>query len=216
MRGKVLPSSVLFAFAFCAQARAADVSVAIADQDGHPVPNAVAMLIPDAKAGMPPASTRLAPEKVVDQRNEAFVPLVTIIPRGGRLVFTNSDRTMHQVYSFAEIKRFEFTLPYGQNSAPVVFDKAGVAAIGCNIHDHMIAYAFVSDSPWTALTGPDGRVQIADVPSGSYTAQIWHPRLSVGASPTVRVSVGAAPASLTAKISIIGDRTMRHMHGGAY
>lgn len=216
MRGKLSPLTVLLVLGLIAPARAAVFTAEIADQDGHPVANAVVMLVSDAKGEMPAASSRLASEKTVDQRNETFVPLVTILPRGGHLIFANSDNTMHQVYSFSAIKQFEFTLPHGKTSPPVVFDKSGVAAIGCNIHDHMIAYAFVSDSPWTGLTGADGRVQMADVPAGAYTAQIWHPRLVVGAAPTARVTVGTEPASLKSKISIIADQTMHHMHGGDY
>ena len=216
MRGKLSPLVAVFALALCAPAAAANFTAEITDQDGHPVANAVVMLMPDAKGEMPAASSRLAPEKTVDQRDETFIPLVTILPRGGRLVFANSDSTMHQVYSFSSIKQFEFTLPHGKTSPPVVFDKSGVAAIGCNIHDHMIAYAFVSDSPWAGLTGADGRVQIADVPAGAYTAQIWHPHLAVGAAPTAHVTVGTDPGSLKTKITIIADQTMHHMHGGDY
>ncbi len=92
---------------------------------------------------------------------------MTILPRAGRVVFANNDKTKHQVYSFSPIKQFEITLAQGERSPSFAFDKAGVAVLGCNIHDHMIAYVFVSDSPWTALTGPDGRTVIADVPPGN-------------------------------------------------
>ncbi len=207
---------MLFVLALVAPAAAANFTAEIDDQDGRPVANAVVMLVPEARGEMPAPSSRLAAEKTVDQRNETFVPLITILPRGGRLIFANSDNTMHQVYSFSAIKQFELTLPHGKTSPPVVFDKSGVAAIGCNIHDHMIAYAFVSDSPWTGLSGADGRIQIADVPAGGYTAQIWHPRLTVGAAPTARVTVGTDPALLKIKIAVTGDQTMRHMHGGDY
>ena len=72
-----------------------------------------------------------------------------------------------------------------------MFDTAGVAAIGCNIHDRMIAYAYVAESPWTALTGADGHVTIADVPPGRYQAQIWHPQAPPGHElPSVRTDIG--------------------------
>jgi hypothetical protein len=216
MRGRLFPAIALAALAFVMPARAADVTIAISDGDGHPVANAVVMLVPDAKAGMPVPSARLAPEQIIDQRNETFIPLVTILPRGGHLVFTNNDHTMHQVYSFSPIKQFEFTLPHGQKSPAIVFDKPGVAAIGCNIHDHMIAYAFVSDSPWAAQSAADGRVEIADVPAGNYTAQIWHPQLPVGSAPSQKVTVGAEPVLLKATIALIDAPTMHHMHGGDY
>ena len=62
----------------------------------------------------------------------------------------------------------------------------------------------------------DGTFAIADVPAGAYTAQIWHPKLTVGSAPSVRVTIGPAPATLAAKISVIAEQPMRHMHGGDY
>ena len=42
-------------------------------------------------------------------------------------------------------------------ASPVVFDKPGVVVLGCNIHDWMVAYVYVSESPHFAKTGADGR-----------------------------------------------------------
>jgi plastocyanin len=204
-------------FAATAQANAANVSAEITDQSGRAVANAVVMLIPDARAGMPAAATRLAMDSVVDQRDETFVPMVTIVPRGGRIAFTNNDQTMHQVYSFSPVKQFEFMLAHQEKSAPVVFDKAGVAAIGCNIHDLMIAYAFVTDSPWTALTDEHGKLDIGDVPAGGYTAQIWHPRLPpMNARPTQKIAVGTAPIVLKSRLSLPPEQNGHRRHGGGY
>ena len=77
---------------------ATTVTVIVADADGHPVQNAVVTLI---GAPAPAASARLPNEKTIDQRNETFIPLVTIIPKGGRIVFANNDKVTHQVYSFS-------------------------------------------------------------------------------------------------------------------
>lgn len=200
-------------------AAAATLTAEVLDQNGHPVANAVVSLVPAGNAILPAAASRLPLRQVIDQRDETFIPLVTILPRDGHLIFTNNDHTTHQVYSFSAIKQFEFILPRGQVSLPVRFDKPGVAAIGCNIHDHMIAYVYVAESPWTALSGADGRVQIADVPAGSYRAQIWHPQLAPGSEiPSVSVDVGAGPARFSINLSLAGQmpRSMRGMHGGDY
>jgi plastocyanin len=173
-RGSSTSVLVILLVAACQTAAATTFTAEIADQDGKPVMNAVVSLVPDPKGGMPSASTHLATEKVIDQRRETFLPLVTIIPRNGRVVFANSDATTHQVYSFSPVKQFEITLARDTFSPPIVFPGPGVAALGCNIHDNMIAYVFVADSPWTALTGADGRAVIDDVPPGNYQAQVWH------------------------------------------
>lgn len=199
--------------ALCAPARAATFNAHVVDQDGRPVADAVVVL---RGADMPAPASKLSSEKTVDQRNEVFVPLVTIVPRGGGIVFTNNDRTMHQVYSFSPVKQFEFTLNHGQATPRVTFDKTGVAAIGCNIHDHMIAYAFVTDSPWTILTGQDGRANFADIPPGNYQMTVWHPRLPPGAAPApTQVAIGAAAGSSQIRLRLIAPKVSRH-HRGDY
>jgi plastocyanin len=216
MRSKVAGLIAAICLALCARAQAGTVAAEILDQNGKPLANAVVTLVADAKSDIV-AATRLPADKVIDQRDETFIPLVTIVPRGGRVAFSNNDATMHQVYSFSPIRQFEFTLAHRQKSAPVQFDKAGVAAIGCNIHDHMIAYVFVTDSPWTALSGADGRVLLSDVPAGSYVAQVWHPRLPPGAArSTLSLRVGAETANLKSTVTVMPDTAGHRRHGGGY
>src|SRR5882762_2216661 len=170
MGTRVIPYVGALLFAVCGSAAATTFTAEVNDQDGRPVANAVIVLVADSKAPMP--ASRLAAEKTIDQRGETFIPLVTIVPKGGHIIFANNDQTTHQVYSFSAVKQFEITLARGEKSPPIAFDNSGVAALGCNIHDHMIAYAFVAESPWTALTGTDGRATITDVPLGNYDAQV--------------------------------------------
>ncbi len=80
----------------------------------------------------------------------------------------------------------------GDRSPAVVFDQPGVAAIGCNIHDQMVTYVFVADTPYTALTGADGHGVVVNVPNGSYRAHVWHPDLKPGRAPP-ETSVEVAP-----------------------
>ena len=42
--------------------------------------------------------------KIIDQRDETFIPYVEIFRPGDQVVFRNSDRTRHHVYSFAPAK----------------------------------------------------------------------------------------------------------------
>jgi plastocyanin len=202
--------------AACQTAAATTFTAEIADQDGKPVMNAVVSLVPDPKTGMPGASTRLPSEKVIDQRRETFLPLVTIIPRNGRVVFANSDPTTHQVYSFSPVKQFEITLARDTSSPPIVFPTAGVAALGCNIHDNMIAYVFVAESPWTALTGADGRAVIDDVPPGDYQAQVWHYRYPLRRElPSARIAVSTDTTQWAANIRVL-TQTSTRSHAGSY
>ena len=202
--------------AVCNTAAATTFTAEITDQDGKPVQNAVVSLVADFRTTIPSASTRLPNDKVIDQRFETFVPLVTIVPRNGHVVFANSDPTTHQVYSFSPAKQFEITLARDTSSPPITFSNAGVAALGCNIHDNMIAYVFVADSPWTGLTGADGRVVIDDVPPGNYQAQVWHyrypPRREL---PSAQIAVATDTTRWTATIRVLASTGTRS-HKGSY
>ena len=107
------------------------------------------------------------------------------------VTFPNHDDVRHQVYSFSPAKRFELPLYAGVPAEPVVFDKPGVVVLGCNIHDWMVGYIYVSDSPYFAKTGKDGKAIIADLPTRVYAVRVWHPQLEV-AEETTRKNVDAA------------------------
>ena len=196
----------------------ATVGVTVTGSDGRPAENAIVELVSQT-ATADPAVTKVPVEAIVDQRDETFLPLVSLIRRNGHVVFTNNDTTMHQVYSFSDIKQFAFEIDEGQHSAPVVFDKPGVAAVGCNIHDQMITYVYVAATPWAVRTDINGRAQIPGVPAGSYRANIWHPRLAAGhAAPAVPLMVSGESAQLNASLvlSTPDPRDKKHMHMQSY
>ena len=182
-------------------AAATTFTAEITDQDGKPVPNAVVSLVPESKTAMPAASSRLPNEKTIDQRSETFVPIVTIVPRNGRVIFANSDPTTHQVYSFSPAKQFEITLARDTSSPPIVFPNAGVAALGCNIHDNMIAYVFVTAAPFFGRTDARGQWRAADVQDGRYRVRVWHPLLNESREVEGTVGVSGARGTLELKLS---------------
>jgi len=192
------------------QAHAATIAITITDTAGHPAPNAVVAMT----SASPPESSRLPADAVIDQRKETFLPLVTLVRKGGRVIFTNNDTTMHQVYSFSPIKQFAFEIDEGRKSDPVIFERAGVAAIGCNIHDHMIAYVYVADTPWVAITDSQGRGQI-EAPPGNYRVEVWHPQLAPGrALPSSTLAV-KGPAKFALSVPLLAPPP-KHMHMGSY
>jgi hypothetical protein len=97
------------------------------------------------------------------------------------------------VYSFSPAKRFELPLYAGVPAEPIVFDKPGVVVLGCNIHDWMVGYVYVSESPYFPKTGSDGRALLADLPPRAYTLRVRHPQLD-GAEEATQKSVDAGPA----------------------
>lgn len=200
---------VVAILAACTPCVAATLSIDVRDADGKPAADAVVTLTPNGGVAM---ASHVAEKAIIDQRNETFLPLVVTVRRGGDVVFTNHDTTMHQVYSFSPIKQFQFEIDQGQVSKPVRFDKAGVAAIGCNIHDQMIAYVFATDAPFAVITDAAGHAEIADVPDGAYHAAAWHPRLKIGTPPpeaALAVKGAAAHLDFTVPLRAGG---MKHMH----
>jgi plastocyanin len=111
---------------------------------------------------------------IMDQRDLSFVPDVLVVQTGTAVDFPNSDQVRHQVYSFSPAKTFQLALYAGRAHAPVVFDKAGLVTLGCNIHDSMVGYIYVTDSPWFAFTGADGSARLHGLAPGDYTVRIWH------------------------------------------
>jgi len=160
--------------ATAAFAQTAEITATVADAQGRPVADAVVVAVPadgNARIGEPPR------ESVVDQVDKEFVPRVIAVLVGTSVTFPNHDHVRHHVYSFSAAKRFELPLYAGVPAQPIVFDKPGVVVLGCNIHDWMVGYVYVSESPYFAKTSKDGKASLADLPAREYTVRVWHPQL---------------------------------------
>ena len=153
---------------------AAPLNVRVVDASGHPVRDAVVTLYPAAGVARP---AHAGGRYVVAQQNLQFRPFLTVVPVGADVSFPNLDPTKHHVYSFSTAKKFELKLFARDQSRTVHFDKAGVVALGCNIHDEMCAFIFVTDTAWTARTNAQGVASFPDAPSAPARVAVWHPYL---------------------------------------
>ena len=128
---------------------------------------------------------------VMDQKDRAFVPHVLVVQRGTKVNFPNSDEISHHVYSFSPAKRFQLPLYKGNAPDPVVFDTAGVVALGCNIHDRMSAYIIVVETPHFAKSDASGSAVLRDLDPGTYALHVWYPEMRSEAEPArITVMVG--------------------------
>ena len=167
---------VLAALLACCSARATDATpgslvVHVKGAGGEPVADAVVVAVP---VDSPPVPAGRARAEQLDQIDKEFVPKVKAVFVGSTVAFPNRDSVRHHVYSFSPAKRFELPLYAGVPTQPVLFDRAGVVVLGCNIHDWMVGYIYVAESPWFGKTGADGRVVIADLPPRRYIVRVWH------------------------------------------
>lgn len=153
--------------------------------------------VPDAVASLHAASSQAAgASAVMDQRNSTFSPGVLPVQVGTSVSFPNSDQVQHQVYSFSTPKPFELPLYSGTPAAPVLFDRPGVVVVGCNIHDWMIGYIVVLDTPHFGKSGADGVVRL-DAPPGRYTLRVWHSRLAEAREEVVEIAPGRSERAMT-------------------
>src|SRR3954454_19657565 len=152
---------------------ASPLSVRVVDASGRPVRDAVVTLYPAGTAHPAHAGGRF----LISQKDLQFHPFLTIVPVGADVSFPNFDPTRHHVYSFSAAKKFELKLFARDQSRTVHFDKAGVVALGCNIHDQMSAFIFVTDTAWTARTNAQGVAAFADAPNAPARVAVWHPYL---------------------------------------
>ena len=150
-------------------ANAADITVAVRDGGGAPLADAVVYLEPGG------ARSGAASEIRIEQKNKEFRPFVSAARAGAVAWFPNRDGIGHHVYSFSEAKTFQLPLSEAEVTEPVTLDKPGIVTVGCNIHDWMVGYIYVVDTPHFAVTGGDGTAGLAGVPAGEYTLHVWHP-----------------------------------------
>jgi plastocyanin len=182
----------------CIQAAIAGaVTVDVTTRSGTSAQDTV--IVFDPLDAAPPASRD---EANIDQINKRFVPRISVVRTGTTITFPNSDRIRHQVYSFSAAKTFSLKLYAGSPKAPVIFDKAGLVVLGCNIHDNMVAFVGVVDSPYFAKASSSGTA-VFSLPAGRYRLRAWHPN-AVAAVPTREIVVAAEPMRVPVSIDLDG------------
>ena len=175
--------------------QAAAVTVQTLDPAGKPLAGAVEAVEVGRVAKVAAPGTRAE----ISQRQRAFDPGLLVVQTGTSVDFPNLDTVRHHVYSFSPARTFELKLYNGRPSTPVVFDRAGVVVLGCNIHDQMVGTVVVVDTPLFGRTDAAGRV-VLEVPAGEHRLLTWHARmregtdllaqaLKVGVAGTVAVAV---------------------------
>jgi plastocyanin len=153
-------------------ALSAQLELRVVDDKGNPLKDVVAALVPAQKVDY-----AAAPTAIMDQRQNMFVPGVLAIRVNTQVRFPNGDDVRHHVYSFSPAKKFELRLYHGMTAEPVLFDKPGTVVLGCNIHDSMVAYIYVVETDYFAISDVQGKISV-NAPAGKYQLQIYHPQMS--------------------------------------
>jgi plastocyanin len=200
------------AVALPAAAYAADLDVQVRGADGAPVAGAVVSV---HLVGRPTPRPRAGSVYTIDQQDIQFHPFVTAVPVGANVTFMNHDPVRHHVYSFSPAKKFELKLASKQQNQSVLFDKPGIVPLGCNIHDRMIAYLDVVDTPWAKTADASGHVVLHDIPAGGVTITVWHPYLHAQGNSLSRNAV-LTESGTHAEQFALPMRTPPHDPGAGY
>ena len=211
--------SAIVALAAAAHSAAATLEVSVVDEQGRPIENVAVYATPANAGEHGGAGTTVtqagaaAANAVMDQHDLQFVPHLLVVQAGTLVTFPNGDDVSHHVYSFSETKTFELPLYKGDVYPPVLFDRPGIVVLGCNIHDGMLGYVVVVDTPHFTQTNEQGVALIDGVPTGDYVVTAWTPRVRpTGLPPSQRVTV-TEQGTAAAEIRITGRLAPAHRHG---
>jgi len=117
------------------------------------------------------------PRPQLAQKDEAFVPRVVAVARGGTVDFPNRDPIFHNVFSLSPTRRFDLGKYRQGHSKAVRFDRTGLVKVYCDIHAEMEAFVLVVANRAYTCPRADGSYQLPDLPGGRYELRVWHPDL---------------------------------------
>jgi plastocyanin len=180
---------------------ASELTVSVIDPSGHGVADVVVVVAPAGPA-TPPA-TPTSPVAIMDQRNRAFSPRIIVVHVGTSVEFPNNDTVSHQVYSFSPAKKFQLPLYKGQLHPPVTFDRPGLVVLGCNIHDQMVGYIYVTDAPFFGMTDSAGTLRVPGLSAGEYRISVWSPFVADQASSLSRTVRMAAQEPASSRVQLV-------------
>ena len=176
-------------------AQAATVTIDLRGPDGAPLADAVVMV------DVPGAHVVQHGPYAMEQKAIAFQPHVLVVPVGATVSFPNRDPFRHHVYSFSKAKKFDLKLYGRDETRSVVFDQAGIVALGCNIHDSMSGFIVVSSTPYAAKTDRTGHATIADVPAGAARLRVWSPAIHAPDNMLAQ-AIAVAPTGFATSIAV--------------
>ncbi len=117
-------------------------------------------------------------QPVLDQKGCRFRPHVSVVPAGTAVEILNSDGILHNVHSYSKKNApFNKAQPKFRKKITHTFTEAEIIPIKCDVHSWMSGWIVVSDHPYYDLTSEGGEFELADVPPGKYTVEIWHETL---------------------------------------
>ncbi|MFY4727662.1 carboxypeptidase regulatory-like domain-containing protein [Nitrospira sp. BLG_2] len=149
---------------------------------------------------------------LIEARDCAFQPFMTVVRNGHAVEVVNMDPVMHDIQGYETSPeagaRVLFNTPLVMNhqhrrgDLRATHDHApGASLVGpiylnkgrrtfymqCGFHAYMESWAMAVNNPYYALTDAEGKFSINGIPPGTYQLVVWHPQTGPGATRTVVV-----------------------------
>lgn len=133
----------------------------------------IVIYITGLKSPAPPPPMRAQ----IVQRDEQFVPQLTVVTAGSTVDFPNQDPFFHNVFSLSKAATFDLGRYRSGTSKTQVLNTPGVVKVFCHLHSQMSAVIVVLDHPWFTIPDEDGAFTLPNVPAGERTLVAWHERI---------------------------------------
>jgi plastocyanin len=130
---------------------------------------------------------------VINQMGCKYEPHVLGVKTGQEITIKNSDDLLHNIHALPFVnKEFNFGQPQKGMEEKKKFDQVEVMVkVKCDVHPWMSAWVGVLDHTFFAVTDASGKFEIAGLPDGTYTIEVWHEKYK----------------SVTADVAVAGSTT---------
>jgi len=158
--------------AVCAKETIPDQKLVVDSSGG--VANVVVFLAKaPAGAAVPPPPTEVAD---FDNKGCHFVPHILLMRVGQPVKILNDDFPLqHNTHTLPQrTAGFNSTIPKEGKEFTYTKPEPEPCEVKCDIHAWMHGWHFPLDHPYAAVSGPDGKFEIKNLPAGEHSFRIWH------------------------------------------
>jgi plastocyanin len=122
-----------------------------------------------------------APPATLDQKGCLYSPQILAIQTGQKLIVKNSDACIHNVHCTPTVagnmEHNDVQMPGAADLTYTFPQPEMFLRFKCDVHQWMVAWVSVFDSPYFSISDKDGKFIIKNVPPGKYTVEASHRKL---------------------------------------